>query len=336
MKETVLITGGSSMIGKQLIPILKSDGYNVLAPTKDEMNCMVLQAVYDYFDKYKPKYIFHLSGFNGGISFNAKYPADIYFQTAWMALSVLSAASFYSDKVVSVLPSCAYYPYYRRLTIEDGMTKDVDEIPAQLLCEKEFESGEPHPSVACHGLSKRILFDYSRQMNKQFKMNAVCCVLNNCYGPYARHDEPERLKVADNLIQKFCDAKQKKRSTKLDITDKDPVIVWGTGSPRRELLFSKDAAEGIYKVFQHYDNPQEVINVGSGTDVSIKDLAEKIRDIVDPEIQIVYDTSKPDGQMKKLFDNSKMKELLRWEPKTSLEDGLRETIEWYNKFRGYV
>lgn len=315
------------MIGRALIPILLENNYEVLAPSKDEMNCLMLQMVYDYFDKYKPKYAIHCAGFNGGIEFNRRVPADIYIQTASMALSVLSAANMYCEKVVSVLPSCAYYPGKRYVRQDEwGASYIANDGVADILNERNFESGEPHPSVACHGLAKRILFDYSRQLDKQFKMNAVCCVLNNCYGPYARHDEPDRLKVADNLIQRFCDAKAKNIKQ---------VEVWGTGTPRRELLFSKDAAEGIYKVFQHYDNPHEVINIGSGVDVSIKDLAEKIRDLVDPEIEIVYNTDKPDGQMKKLFDNSKMKELLSWEPTTSLEDGFRETIKWYNEFRGY-
>ena len=324
---SILVTGGSSMIGKPLVELLKQEGFQVFAPTKNEMNCLVLQSCYDYFDKHKPDYVIHLAGFNGGIGFNAKFPADIYMQTAWMALSVLAAASFYSSKVVSVLPSCAYFPGKQYIRNDEWGTPYIaNDGEADVLYERNFAKGEPHPSVACHGLSKRILFDYSRQLAKQMKLNAVCCVLNNCYGPHARHDEPERLKVADNLIQKFCDAKA---------NNKKRVEVWGTGNPRRELLFSKDAATGILKVLQHYDDPMEVINIGSGTDISIRDLAEKIRGIVDPEIEIVYDASRPDGQMKKLFDNTKMKSVLRWEPQTSLDDGLKQTIDWYNSYRGY-
>lgn len=325
---TVLVTGGSSMIGRQLVPLLRDEGFEVFAPSKMEMNCLVLQSVYDYFDKHQPDYVIHLAGYNGGIEFNKRFPADIYMQTAWMALSVLGAASFYSKKVVSVLPSCAYFPGKQYIRNDEWGTPYIaNDGVADVLYERNFAKGEPHESVACHGLAKRILFDYSRQLHKQFKLNAVSCVLNNCYGPNARHDEPLRLKVADALIQRFCDTKANGGKT---------VQVWGTGQSRREFLFAKDAAIGILKVLQHYDDPTEVINIGSGTDVSIKELAELIRDIVDPSITIEFDTSKPDGQMKKMFDNTKMKNLLRWEPSTELADGIKETVDWYNNFRGYL
>lgn len=317
-KEKMLVTGSTGMIGKALIPILLENNYEVLAPTKDEMNCLVLQSCYDYFDKHQPDYVIHLSGFNGGISFNAKYPADIYMQTAWMALSVLGAASFYSKKVVSVLPSCAYYPYYRRLTIEDGMTKDVDEIPAELLCEKEFESGEPHESVACHGLSKRILFDYSRQLAKQFKFNAVCCVLNNCYGPGCRANEQERMKVLDSLVQKFVLAKREKL---------EYVEIWGDGSPLREFTYCKDAAEGILHVFKYYDDPTEVINIGPGTEISIKDLAFKIKEIIGYSGELVFDNSKNNGQLRKRLDCTKFSNIKpQWHPRYTIEEGIKETV----------
>jgi nucleoside-diphosphate-sugar epimerase len=323
MSNKVLLTGSSSMIGKQLLPLLQEDGYQVLAPTKQELNCMILQMVYDYFDKHKPDYVIHLAGYNGGISFNQKFPADIYMQTAYMALNVTGAATFYSKKMVSVLPSCAYYPNarYPDMIAPNGIK--ISEEPAALLFEYKFEDGQPHESVACHGLAKRILFDYSRQLHKQYKFNAVCCVLNNCYGPGARYDEPDRMKVVDSLIKKFCDAKLRGESR---------VVVWGTGEPKREVMYAGDAAEGILEVFKHYDDPTEVINIGCGYDVSIRELAYMIQDLVDPSIEVVFDTTKPDGQMKKMFDITKMKEKLGgWEPKTDLYTGLKVTIEWYVK-----
>lgn len=322
MGNKVLVTGGSSLIGKELLPLLQEDGYQVLAPPKRELNCLVLQMVYDYFDKHKPDYVIHLAGFNGGISFNARVPADIYMQTAYMALNITGAASFYSKKLVSVLPSCAYYPNERIFgTTDQYLSPELTEMPAEWLIEKEFENGLPHASVECHGLAKRILFDYARQLHKQYKFNAVCCVLNNCYGPGARYDEPDRLKVVDALIKKFCDAK---------LRGEKQVVVWGTGEPRREVMFCKDAAEGILEVFKHYNDPTEVINIGCGYDVSIRELAYMIQDLVDPSIEVVFDTTKPDGQMKKMFDITKMKtQLGGWEPKVDLYTGLKTTIEWY-------
>ncbi len=167
-------------------------------------------------------------------------------------------------------------------------------------------------------------------MNQQYKFNAVCCVLNNCYGPGARYDEPDRLKVADALVKKFCDVKINQLNTKKLKRPESTVCVWGSGNPRRELLFCGDAAEGILQVFKHYNDPTEVINMGCGYDVSIRELANMIQTLVDPSIQVVFDTSKSDGQMKKLFDVTKMRAKLGgWEPKTDLYSGLKQTIQWY-------
>ncbi len=195
-----------------------------------------------------------------------------------------------------------------------------------MLFEKDFENGLPHSSVECHGLAKRILFDYSRQLSKQFKFNAVCCVLNNCYGPGARYDEPDRLKVADSLVKKMVDAKYNNQTS---------VSLWGNGSPRREFIYCKDAAAGIFHTFQVYNNANKVINIGSGEDISILDLALTIRNLVGYEGEILWDTTKPNGQMKKLFCNDKIK-TLNWQPSTTLAEGLKQTIEWYERKAGYV
>jgi nucleoside-diphosphate-sugar epimerase len=243
-------------------------------------------------------------------------------QTAYMALNVTGAATFYSKKMVSVLPSCAYYPnqrYYNQYPVNDEIT-GITEKPAELLYEDEFENGLPHPSVECHGLAKRILFDYSRQLHKQYKFNAVCCVLNNCYGPGARYDEPDRLKVLDSLIQRFILAKR----------NNDPNIsIWGTGNPLREFMYAKDAADGILHVFKHYDDATSVINIGPGHEISIKDLAYLVKDLVGYNGEITFDVERPDGQMRKKLDCSKIGET-GWRPEYSLENGIKETISWYN------
>ncbi len=311
---TILVTGAAGMIGQQLVPLLREKGFTVLTPSKTEMNCLAFGYVCDYFTKNKPDYVIHLAGYNGGISFNDKLPADIYMQNAYMSLNVLAAASTMCHKVVSVLPSCAYSAF-----------DELDE-PRSMLFEQDFEKGLPHPSVECHGLAKRILFDYSRQLSKQFKFNAVCCVLNNCYGPGARYNESDRLKVADSLVKKMVDAKYNNQTS---------VSLWGDGSPRRELIYCEDAAAGIFHVFQTYDNANEVINVGSGEDISILDLALTIKNLVVYEGDIVWNSEMPNGQLKKLFAPYKIQEL-GWQPSISLVEGLKQTIQWYERKAGYI
>ncbi len=309
--KTVLVTGGSSLIGKQLIPLLESKGYNILHPTHEKLDLLDYDSCAFYIADYEPNYCIHLAGYNGGIQFNKEQPAKIYCKTATMALNILNACQQNKvEKVLSVLPSCAYSfdkPYL-----------DV-RIPRDVLNEKDFEDGQPHPSVACHGNSKRILFDYSRVLNHQFGLNAVCCVLNNCFGPGARYDEPDRLKVADSLIRKFVLAKRNNLPN---------VTLFGTGSPKRELMYCRDAAEGIAFVFENYNDVNEVINIGPGTELSIKALAWAIRDLVKYKGDILWDATAGDGQMRKLLDCSKIADL-GWKPSWSILDSLHKTIEWY-------
>lgn len=313
MNKKVLVTGGSSMIGKQIIPILRNKGYEVLSPDKRQMNCLVWDETVYTFENILPDFCIHLAGFNGGISFNKLRPAEIYNQTATMALNVLEACqSVEVKKVVSVLPSCAYSfdkPYL-----------DV-RIPRDILKEKDFLDGESHPSVATHGHAKRILFDYSRVLNKQFGLNAVCCVLNNCFGPGARYNEPDRLKVCDSLIKKFVLGKK---------NNLPQVDLFGTGAPRRELMYCKDAADGIVFVLENYNDPTEVINIGPGTEITIHTLAYCISRLVGYKGKINFDSSKPDGQMRKLLDCSKISDL-GWRPKWNLTTALQETIAWYEE-----
>jgi len=204
------------------------------------------------------------------------------------------------SKIVNLLSSCAYEP-------------------KEILEEKDFLSGTTDESVESHGLARKGVFAYGKFLNKQYGLNSVGVVLNNCYG-YAAFDRPHKLKVADNLVKKFVDAKYN--------NDKE-VVVWGTGNPLRELLFCEDAAEGVVKVLEHYEDNNEVINIGGGKDISIINLANLIKELVGFEGKIVLDTSKADGQMKKLLCNKKMREVLGWEPPTSLKEGLKLTIQHY-------
>jgi GDP-L-fucose synthase len=313
LKESrVLITGGDSMIGRAVANLL-TELDAVPIPIKHGILCTENSDTVDLlkgFDAdfvlkwHKPDYVIHCAGYNGNISFNKKYPADIYYRTAQMALNVLSACADHGiEKVVSPLASCAY-------------PNDA------FLNEKNFYDGKPDDTVEAHGLSKRIILDYSRQLFKQRHLMSVCTVFNTCYGPYDSFDL-EKTKVASAFIKRFVEAR--------DAGDKE-VVCWGTGSPRRELIYCDDAAKAIVNVLLHYENPVLPINIGTQQDVSIKELAELVAEIVGYCGTIVWDVSKPDGQMSKLLSTTTAElyypEVL---PKdfTSLKDGLTKTIKWY-------
>lgn len=262
------------------------------------------------FREFEPQYVIHAAGFNGGLQYNKNYPATIYYRTSQMALNVLTACSLHEvDKVVSILPSCAY-----SYQDKEGWTRDI-------LCEENFLDGPPHPSVECHGSAKRVLFDYSRQLHKQFNHNYVCTILNNCYGPRDNFNI-DKTKVVGALIKKFVDAKR---------TGAEHVEVFGTGAAKREFVYSEDAGEGIVRVLESYDDPTIPINLGSGQEISIGKLAEKIKGLVGYEGRIKFLAEYGDGQLRKLLSDVRTKDLLRWVPSIRIDTGLLKTIQYYEE-----
>lgn len=308
--KRIMVTGGTSMLGACTCKELEKKGALVDEVPHKECDLLDEKDVNKRFSEFMPDMVVHCAGFNGGISFNKQFPATIYYRTAQMGLNVLTACAINDvKKVVSILPSCAYSAF------------DKDDEPRQLLMEKDFLNGSSHESVFCHGESKRILYNYSRQLHKQFNLNYVCAILNNCMGPRDSFD-PDKTKVVGALIKKFVDAKR---------NGAPHVEVFGTGAAKREFLFSEDAGEGIVRVLESYDDPTLPINLGGGTEISIKKLAEKIKGLVGYEGKIKYLSEYPDGQLRKLLSDTRTKDLLGWSPKTRIDTALKRTIEYYEE-----
>lgn len=304
--KRVLVSGGTSMIGGCAYKSLYDRGAYIDPVPHVECDLLDYNQTISRFLRFKPDYCLHLAGFNGSIGFNKDFPADIYYRTVQMGLNVLHAARETGvKKVVSVITSCAY----------PDLGLDA------VLHEKDFWNGLPHPSVECHGFAKRTLAEFSRQLSKQYDLKAVSVILNNCYGPLDNFDL-QKTKVVGAFVRKFVEAADR---------DDPEVVCWGTGNPRREVLFCADAGEAVVRALESYDDCELPINIGHGTDVSIKELAELTAELADYKGRIVWDTTKQDGQMRKLLDSSRMRELLQFEPKVSLRDGIRTTINWYRK-----
>lgn len=303
LNKKVSITGAGSMINNQIIIKLKERGAIVDPILHMETNLLFEESVNQRLDKFKPDYIIHGAGFNGGISFNKELPMTIHYRTITMAMNIINAAASRGiKKVVSLLTSCAY-------PAKDGLLKEED-----------FLKGECHESVECHGYGKRTLFIHGKQAHKQYGLRCVGAILNNCYGPGDVFHDANKLKVCGALIKKFVDAKNQNLSS---------VTIFGTGEPRRELIYCEDAAEGVIRTLESYDNINLPINLGWGIDNTISNIAEQIQHLVNYKGQIIYDKSRPDGQMQKLLDVSRMRLLLNWYPKISLQEGLRKTINYY-------
>ena len=291
------------MIGRATVKKLKSRGAIVVPILHENCDLRNYGGVESLFFRINVEYCIHLAGYNGNILFNKNYPADIFYNTTLMGLNVVKAcASASVKKIVTALASCAY--------------RSTDDA----LVESDFNEGMPDGSVEAHGLSKKTVYHYSRKVNKQHGLQSVCTIFNTAYGPHDSYDV-DKTKVVGGLIKKFTDAAQ---------NGEDTVECWGTGSPRRELIYCYDAAEGIIQALEKYDNVELPINIGFESDVSIKELAAMIADIVGFEGEVFWDTDKPDGQFRKLLDSSRMKDYgIEIKNRTPLRVGLERTIHWY-------
>jgi len=301
----VLVTGAASMIGRATIKTLEQRGATVIPVLHSECDLLEYSQALSAVKNAKPDYCIHAAGYNGNISFNKLYPADIFYNTTIMGLNTLKAcAETGVKKVVSPLASCAY-----RSTDKE-------------LRECDFWIGLPDESVEAHGLSKKAIHAFSKQIYKQHNTIAVCTIFNTAYGPYDSFDI-YKTKVTGALIKKFVDAVA---------TNESVVECWGTGRPRRELIFCEDAAEGIVQTLEKYDDVMYPINIGFNEDINIRELAETISKLVGFKGQLYWDTSKPDGQYRKILDSTRMKEYGILLPnRTSLEVGLNKTITWYKE-----
>lgn len=298
-KPSLLVTGADSMIGRQVVELAK-DKYSVLAVSHNSWD---LNNQYDTIALFQtePDYVIHLAGYNGGIEFNRLYPDVIFENTVRMAINVLSCCrDFKVKKTLSVLASCSY-------------PNNSSEIP---MSEDQLWAGFPNQSVECHGLAKRTLDAYSRQLCK-IGIPCYCAILNNSFGPFDRFDQL-RGKVVSALIKRFVDAKEQNLSE---------VSCWGTGSPLREFIYCKDAAACLLQILEKYEE-LEPINISSGEEISIRELTELIVELVGYEGKVLWDTSKSDGQMRKSLDITKMNKYIEHKF-TNIKDALKETIEWY-------
>jgi GDP-L-fucose synthase len=207
-------------------------------------------------------------------------------------------------KVVIPLTSCGY---------------PVTDAP---LKESQYEEGKPHPSVAAHANCKRGILQYGRYLNQQFGNRFVFVIFNNLFGDNARWECSDRMKVADSLIKRFTDC---------IYNHDDKIEIWGSGNVYRELMYADNAAEACLWALQNYDDYEEPINIGHGADISIRELAEIIKEKSGFEGKLVFDTSKPDGAKSKLLDVSKMRKC-GFEPKINVHQGIERTIEAYKEY----
>ncbi len=299
----VLVTGGSGFLGRRIVTTAGQVGYRVLAPRSAVFNLETLAGAPEYMegairDGNRVNVIVHAAAHYGGIGINQAEPATIFHRNTIMTANVFQIASEYGvGKVLPVGSACAYPGH---------LTGDLQET--------DFWNGPLHDTVEAYGFSKKLQLVAQKAYFKQHGIRSNHLILTNLYGPDDTFTE-YRSHVASALIKKFSDA-----------TDK--VVLWGDGSPVRELLYVQDAADAIVRTIE-LEHDIEPINVGTGVGTTIRTLAELIRQLTGSKAAIEWDTSKPNGTARKVLDVSRMREKLGWQPRWTLEEGLRETIDWY-------
>ncbi|MCK4521227.1 MAG: NAD-dependent epimerase/dehydratase family protein [Nanoarchaeota archaeon] len=304
----ISVTGGKGFLGKNVVNLLKQKGYEVFSMDKTD-SIDILD--YDFFkvqlEKIKPDIVVHCAAHVGGIAYNRLHPVEVFEDNVKIGLNIVRACNEVGiNNFINIMPNCTY----------PGNMEEYEE--------SKWWDGPMHDSVLTYGLPRKMVwgacFAYCKK-NKDFK--PIHLIFPNMYGPND-HFEIIRSHALGALISKIIDAKEK---------NKKIVEIWGTGNPVREWLFVKDGAESILKAIENIDkfDPNEIMNIGVRKGISIKDMAEIIKEIVGWKGKFVYQTEKPDGAMKKILVTEKMKQKLNWEPSTELKEGIKLTVDWYYK-----
>lgn len=305
--QRVLVTGGAGFVGRHVVKRLQQRGCTaIVAPRRAECDLRDLHAVTQLYDDVKPTMTIHLAATVGGIGANRERPAEFFFDNLIMGAQLLDQAWRKGvPKFVALGTVCAY-------------PKSVP-IPFR---EEDLWNGYPEETNAPYGLAKKMLLVQSQAYRQQYGYASIFLMPVNLYGPGDNCD-PATSHVLPSLIRKCVEAVER---------GEQEIVVWGDGTPTREFLYVDDAAEGILLAAEHYDS-SDPVNLGSGQEISIADLAGKIAACVGFSGRIVWDTSKPNGQPRRRLDTLKAEERFGFRATTQLDDGLLRTIEWYKAAR---
>lgn len=303
----VCVTGGAGFLGSYVVNLLRERGaQEVFVPRVEEYDLVQVEAIRRMLKDARPDMIIHLAALVGGIGANRARPAEFFYVNLMMGVQLLHEAWLAGvEKFVAVGTICAYPKH--------------TPVPFK---EENLWDGYPEETNAPYGLAKKMLLVQAQAYRQQYSFNAIFPLPVNLYGPGDNFDL-ESGHVIPALIRKFVEAKE---------TGANEVVLWGDGSPTREFLYVQDAAEGLLLAAERYNGP-EPFNLGSGQEIQIKELARLIAQMTGFEGQIVWDTSKPNGQPRRSLDTSRAEQYFGFRARTSLEQGLRLTIDWYNENR---
>lgn len=302
IKSRIYLAGHQGLAGSAIARQLRRQGFeNVIVRSHQELDLVSSDAVNAFFAAERPEYVILAAARVGGIAANMTYPADFIRDNLAIQLNVIDAAWRHGARKLGFLGSSCIYP----------------KLAPQPIKEEYLLTGELEPTNEYYAVAKIAGIKLCQAYRAQYGFNAISLMPTNVYGPGDNFD-PQKSHVVAALLRKFHEAAAENRQE---------VTIWGTGTPRRELLHVDDLASATAFLMQHYDEP-EIVNVGTGEDVTVRELAQMIASTVGYEGKLAFDASKPDGTPRKLLDVTRL-HALGWKHSISLADGVRSAYRWF-------
>ena len=305
--KKVMVTGGAGFLGSYIVKALKSKGCNdIFIPKIEDYNLVNIEDVKRAYSDFKADIVIHLAAKVGGIGINKEKPGEFFYDNLMMGVQLMDEAYKSGVSKFVALGTICCYPKFTPVPFK----------------EKNLWDGYPEETNAPYGLAKKMLLVQSQSYRDQYGFNSIFLMPVNLYGPGDNFDLSSSH-VIPALIKKCLDANESNR---------DDITVWGRGTPTREFLYVEDAAEGILLACEKY-NKSEPVNLGSGFEISIKDLAKLISELTDFKGKVIWDKTKPDGQPRRRLDTKKAEKEFGFRAKTDFKEGLKKTIDWYKSAR---
>jgi GDP-L-fucose synthase len=309
LDSRVYVAGHNGLVGSAIVRRLRAEGFeNILCATRNQLDLRDQAAVNYWFRANRPDYVFLVAGTVGGIMANSTRPAEFLYDNMMMHGTVVHAAHLFGITKLLYLGSSCIYP----------------RACPQPIKEEYLLTGTLEPTNEPYAIAKIAGIKLCESYRRQYGSNFISAMPTNLYGPHDNFDL-QSSHVLPALIRKFHDAKE---------ADSTEVVIWGTGAPKREFLHVDDLADACVYLMRNYEDASH-INVGTGQDLSIRDLATMVGSVIYPSAKLVFDTSKPDGTPRKLLDVSRLHDL-GWRHQIELEDGIADCYQWFLANRSTV
>lgn len=301
---TTLVTGGGGFLGSHLVERLAGEGHEVVVARRADYDLTSMDDTARLFEEARPELVFHLAAEVGGIGANRANPGRYWYANLMMGAHVLEQARLHGTRKLVLLGTICSYPKHAPIPFR----------------EDDLWSGYPEETNAPYGIAKKTLLVGARAYREQYGVNAIMLLPVNLYGPRDNFDL-ETSHVIPALIRKMLEAKERGH---------DEIVLWGDGSPTREFLYVEDCVEGLVLAAERYDDPDPV-NLGTGEEITIRDLAALIARHTGYEGAIRWDRTKPNGQPRRRLDTSRAEERFGFRARVPLEEGIARTVAWYRE-----